>query len=60
VQRQLNPRCSAIWQGICYGQGAGLGTENTQLPNGGPTLAQQQKATRDASYPSSPDAPSGH
>ena len=41
-------------QGICYGQGAGLGTGNTQLPNGGPTLAQQQKATRDASYPPSP------
>jgi hypothetical protein len=47
-------------QGICYGQGAGLGTGNTQLPPGnglpghGPTVAHLQKATRDATCPANP------
>jgi hypothetical protein len=47
-------------QGICYGQGAGLGTGNTQLPPGngqgpgGATAAHQQKATRDATCPANP------
>jgi len=55
-------------QGTCYGQGTNGGTGNTQLPNGanavpGQTaseLAQQQKATRDATCPPSPGFPSGH
>jgi len=52
-------------QGICYGQGAGLGTGNTQQApgNGFPKLSgdsHQQKTTRDASCPLSPGAPSGH
>ena len=47
-------------QGICYGQGADLGTGNTQLPNGGPTLAHDQKTVRDTTCPPSPGAPSGH
>jgi hypothetical protein len=47
-------------QGICYGQGAGLGTGNTQqapgngFPNGGATAAHQQKVTRDATCPANP------
>jgi hypothetical protein len=47
-------------QGICYGQGAGLGTGNTQqapgngFPNGGATAAHQQKQTRDATCPANP------
>jgi hypothetical protein len=52
-------------QGICYGQGAGLGTGNTQVGpgngfGGGSTAAHQQKVTRDDSCPPSPGAPSGH
>jgi hypothetical protein len=46
-------------QGICYGQGAGLGTGNTQIPNQGPTAAHEQKTIRDASCPASPGAASG-
>jgi len=47
-------------QGICYGQGAGLGTGNTQqapgngFPNGGSTAAHLQKTTRDATCPANP------
>jgi hypothetical protein len=51
-------------QGICYGQGAGLGTGNTQVPpgggSGGSMAAHAQKATRDSTCPPSPGAPSGH
>jgi hypothetical protein len=59
-------------QGICYGQGAGLGTGNTQINNqGGPHITTAangnptsgpvfQKNTRDATCPASPGAPSGH
>ena len=47
-------------QGICYGQGAGLGTGNTQQAPGngqgpgGATAAHLQKATRDATCPANP------
>ena len=47
-------------QGICYGQGAGVGTGNTQVANQGPTAAHDQKTIRDATCPASPGAPSGH
>jgi hypothetical protein len=46
-------------QGICYGQGAGLGTGNTQVApgnglGGGATAAHQQKVTRDTTCPANP------